>query len=248
MRIFNLKPSRTDYASSVYRQSHIDTPDELDLRKWDSPVEDQGDLGSCVAHSVTSAYELMLKESSPEEFVELSRLFLYYNARLLEEITEYDAGVAHIRNAIKAMRLFGLCKESLWTYDKRYNIQPSDDCYIEALPRRIPSYRILLNLPSIIESLSMGFPVVIGLEVFPGFSSLTKENSLLVDSPSPIASLGGHSLLIVGYSLPERYLLAKNSFGTKWGDGGYCKISFDYARKHMFESWNFEIPQKLYTN
>lgn len=39
---------------------------------------------------------------------------------------------------------------------------------------------------------------------------------------------GGHAVLLVGYD--ERGFLVKNSWGTGWGDGGYCVVSYDYHR------------------
>ena len=37
---------------------------------------------------------------------------------------------------------------------------------------------------------------------------------------------GGHAVTIVGYD--ERGFLVKNSWGTTWGDDGYCTVLFDY--------------------
>ena len=39
---------------------------------------------------------------------------------------------------------------------------------------------------------------------------------------------GGHAVLLVGYD--DRGFLAKNSWGTAWGDGGYFRITYDYHR------------------
>jgi|JRYL01.1.fsa_nt_gb hypothetical protein len=39
---------------------------------------------------------------------------------------------------------------------------------------------------------------------------------------------GGHAVLLVGYD--DRGFLAKNSWGTEWGDGGYFRIAYDYHR------------------
>lgn len=45
--------------------------------------------------------------------------------------------------------------------------------------------------------------------------------------PDPKNSLyGGHAVTLVGYD--DRGFLAKNSWGTTWGDQGYCTILFDY--------------------
>ncbi|MCA8947884.1 MAG: hypothetical protein KDE27_00180 [Planctomycetes bacterium] len=43
-----------------------------------------------------------------------------------------------------------------------------------------------------------------------------------------------HTVLLVGWD--ERGLLAKNSWGTGWGDGGYCRISWDYHRLYATET------------
>ncbi len=44
----------------------------------------------------------------------------------------------------------------------------------------------------------------------------------------PLKEYGGHAVLLVGYD--DRGFLAKNSWGTDWGDGGYFRISYDYHR------------------
>jgi hypothetical protein len=41
--------------------------------------------------------------------------------------------------------------------------------------------------------------------------------------------LGAHVVAIVGYNDKERYFIVKNSWGPKWGDNGYFKISYDDA-------------------
>ena len=51
----------------------------------------------------------------------------------------------------------------------------------------------------------------------------------------------GHAICIVGYDLTRKLFLIKNSFGTGWGDKGYCWMPFDYADRHVFERWVFRI-------
>ncbi len=38
---------------------------------------------------------------------------------------------------------------------------------------------------------------------------------------------GYHALLVVGYNDDEKCFKAKNSWGTVWGEGGYCRVSYD---------------------
>ncbi|MCR9248413.1 MAG: C1 family peptidase [bacterium] len=44
----------------------------------------------------------------------------------------------------------------------------------------------------------------------------------------------GHAVLLVGYD--DRGFLAKNSWGTGWGESGYCWITFDYHRLHAIQA------------
>ena len=95
------------------------------MRKWDSVIEDQGDLGSCVGNAITNAYELQVRYLYPDKFVELSRLFVYYNSRLFDNSVDEDVG-ATVRDGLKAAQIYGICSEKLWPYDiKKFKIKPT---------------------------------------------------------------------------------------------------------------------------
>jgi C1A family cysteine protease len=52
---------------------------------------------------------------------------------------------------------------------------------------------------------------------------------------NPLASRGGHAMLIVGYdrtSGPMPYFIVKNSWGTDIEHGGYYHFSYDYLRTY----------------
>ena len=56
-------------------------------------------------------------------------------------------------------------------------------------------------------------------------------------SGSPLPSVGGHAMLIVGYdksktTYPEEYFIVKNSWGTSCGQSGYIYLSYDYIRTY----------------
>ena len=73
---------------------------------------------------------------------------------------------------------------------------------------------------------------------------VSKEDPI-VPMPQPDeTALGGHSMSVVGYSLLSENFLCKNSFGTEWGDDGYCWLPFEYVRKYAFEKWCFDIPKQ----
>lgn len=242
MTEYSLRPSGSISNEFIYKHQGSILLQEVDLRSFDSPVKNQQNLGSCVPISIVSAYELLVNKTIPDHSVELSPLFLYYNSRIIEETVKQDSGVMHIKTALKVSKLCGLSRESLWKYEENqiFNV-PDDQAYIDALSRRIPSYKIIVSVDSILERLSNGFPVIIGMDVFEEFDSISKQDPNIKVPWRGAYSVGGHSVLVVGYSIPKQQFIIKNSFGTDWGDNGYAYVPFDYVKNYVFEAWSIDI-------
>ena len=49
------------------------------------------------------------------------------------------------------------------------------------------------------------------------------------------------AMLMVGYDLSKKQFLAQNSFGTSWGDGGFCWMPFNYIRQEVYDVWTFDL-------
>ena len=242
VRNFNVHQSPPDPRDWQYVAEPSQLPREVDLRAWDSPVEDQGTLGSCVSHALTSCYELMTKKKYPEKFIELSRLFSYYHTRFLEDSVNEDAGVIYLRNALKAGNKFGICSENFWVYDiDKFTVQPSPTAYMDACQRKISKYTALHTQEDALEALNSGYPIVIGMLIHESFMTITDKRPTMPMPDEYDYALGGHSVSIVGYSLPYQQFLIKNSFGPEWGENGYCWMPFEYFKNYVFEKWTFEI-------
>src|SRR6202042_2867797 len=90
-------------------------PESVDLRPGCPPVYDQGQLGSCTANPIAGAVEFdQIKQNLPSVFVP-SRLFIYYNERMMEGTVSQDSG-AQIRDGIKSIGKLGVCPEKEWPY------------------------------------------------------------------------------------------------------------------------------------
>lgn len=229
----------------IYRSNNSKTlRSSVDLRECDTLVEDQQSLGSCTSSALTSAYELMVKMNNPNDYVELSDLFVYYNARLTEGSVDRDAGI-YLRTGLEVMKRYGVCQESLWPYDlDKWDDKPSDEAYRDATKRRIKNYQRLLSTYYITEVLNDNKPVVFGIEVYDSFMELDDRISTVSFPSRKEKSQGGHAMCMIGYDLQKRLFLAKNSFGTDWGMKGYCWIPFDYIRQEGYDCWTFDItPQ-----
>jgi C1A family cysteine protease len=240
--IFNLRISSSDSRDFVYKQENETIREIVDISEFDSPVEDQENLGSCVAHAVTSAYENLIKQKYPEQYTELSKLYHYYHTRYIENTVTGDMGVIELRNAIKALHKYCICAEYCWPYNKyNYQLQPSPLAYSDAVQRTIVGYASLKSNQEILSALNDNSPVVVGFEVFSGFDKIDSSNPIVSMPGAMDYSLGGHSVCLVGYSIPENKFLAKNSFGQDWGNKGYFWIPFDYASTYFFDNWVFQI-------
>ena len=187
------------------------------------------------------AYELLTIKEFPEKFVDLSRLFVYYNTRILEETINEDSG-AYLRSGIKAVKTYGLCTEALWPYNiSKFTTKPSNESYEDAKYRNIKNYYRLDNNDKILDALNNDIPVVFGILVYESFDTLDNTNCILDVPPENESSIGGHAMVIVGYDLPKKLFLVRNSFGVDWCIDGYCWITFAYMTQELLDAWIFDI-------
>lgn len=183
----------------------------------------------------------MQNQAKADSYVDLSRLFIYYNARALTGAEREDAG-AYLRDALTAANKHGICTELLWPYRvKNFDTRPSEACYQDGQQRIITNYRKVPGVPTMLDALNDNRPVIFGITIYNGFDELKGKDSILRTPLNNDNDLGGHAMCMVGYDTNRQLFLAKNSFGTDWGDEGYCWIPFDYMRSEGYDMWTFDI-------
>ena len=124
-------PDRRDVMYGVVQPVPARLPSSADLRPVCSPVENQGQLGSCTGNAIAGAVEF-LERKDGVPFVNVSRLFIYYNERVIEHTIKSDAG-AMIRDGIKTVVKQGVCSEQAWPYViAKFRTKPPAACYREA--------------------------------------------------------------------------------------------------------------------
>lgn len=234
-------PDKLDPRDKLYRKiappRTEPLPDSVDLRSQMSPVEDQGQLGSCVWNSLVATLEF-LEIKQGEELVNLSRLFGYYNTRVIENDINEDNG-CQIRDGVKSLSDQGVCPEVLWPYDVEwFKVRPYKTCYDAAKKHVITSYHRLITLNDMLCCLADGFPFVFGIPVFESFESEEVAKTGIVPMPSHTEkNLGGHALCAVGYLREAQCFIVRNSWSEKWADRGYCYIPFDYLETMADDFW-----------
>lgn len=223
-------PDQRDLKMFLDIQYGANLPKFVDLRANCSPVADQGQLGSCTANAIGAAFEYdTIKQGESPFFA--SRLFIYYNERLLEHSVNQDSG-AIIRDGFKTINKYGVCSERTVPYNIiDFKKKPSKAAYKEALLHKSLEYRSLdnTNVNELLSCLASGYPFVFGFSVYDSFESDAVAHTGIVPMPSKDEQiLGGHAVMAVGYDLDKKVFIVRNSWGRTWGYHGYCYMPFDY--------------------
>ena len=216
------------YAAPVLARAAL--PHSIDLRPHCPPVYDQGQLGSCTANGIGALLQFArMKQRLTPNYV-ASRLFIYYNERVMEHSVESDSG-AQIRDGIKSVAKLGDCPENEWPYElARFADKPPARCYRDALQDRALSYqRLAQNLGQMKACLASGYPFVFGFTVYDSFESAQVAKSGTVPLPQADEhALGGHCVVAVGYDDARQRFIVRNSWGSGWGVGGHCSMPYAY--------------------
>lgn len=242
---YNVRQDPGDWRDLPYSYQRQPLRETVDLRNWCSEVENQKHLGSCTGQAVIGAYELLLNKEIPDKFINLSSLFVYYNARLIEDVVNEDVG-AYVRDAIKAVNKYGICSETVWPYIvENFSMSPSIGSYQDAKFRKIKNYFRISQFNDMLDALSKNIPVVFSMKVYESFDYL-EDGDTTIEMPktSETSPIGAHAMCFVGYDLKKQVLIARNSFGTHWCMDGYCYMPFQYARTEVMDSWVFDIDIK----
>jgi C1A family cysteine protease len=205
-------------------------PPKVDLRPNCPPIVDQGELGSCTANAIAGALQFEQMKQKLADIFPPSRLFIYYNERVIEHTVNEDAG-AMIRDGIKSVAKEGAPHETLWPYDiAKFKDKPSAAAYKDALKHPAILYqRLTQTLDQLKGCLAAGFPFVFGFTVYESFESQAVAKSGNVAMPkSKEKQIGGHAVLAVGYDDTSKRFIVRNSWGTSWGIAGYFTIPYAY--------------------
>lgn len=202
----------------------------IDFSHFVPKILDQDGIGACNAFAAVQAMHV-IRSQAGLPFVELSAGNLY--GRINGGV---DRG-STLGDAIQALMDTGVCKASTvpqlqwrrtswpssWKEEaKRFRILEAYDC---------PTFE------HIASAILYGFPVDFGIFVGGRFRPDPQTGWL----PDYVGGGGGHAMCGVGLAYDDRRgwgIVTANSWGERWGKGGFCIVPESYFRRNVFaDAW-----------
>jgi len=236
----------TPASSDTPVMQQVDEPERnqsVDLSPYCSPVENQGTIGSCTANAVLGAVEYLIRRQTGQ-LIDLSRLFLYYNARRMSDREDVDSGTS-MPHAMAAYMGQGACLEENWSYDHaRWSLKPPKAVYQEAM--LFSHYNMgSLQFGRVAANdmrkalLAAGLPIVFAMGVPDELMMKTGGRTGYMPPPKNGKwedPNGAHAMLIVGFDDQKRAWIVRNSWGTEWGVQGHVFIDYDVMEHYAFQT------------
>ena len=217
-KILTLYRSRLRAAANF--ETSGDVPESCDLREKNrvSDVRDQKDCGSCVAFGTIGAIEAtyMMQEDTDEE-IDLSEADLFFCAGSGQ--TSCETGW-QLLPALQAMQTQGVVDEDTYGYDPYH-----ESCRLRDGTERevsIKDYRRLTSIAEMQEWISTKGGLLTAFNVHEDFMYYRSGIYEYIEGQL----LAGHAVAIVGYDTKEECWICKNSWGGRWGEGGFFRIAF----------------------
>lgn len=232
--------------------------DDVDLRHLLPPIRSQI-ANNCCGHA-SAAAAIALAALDGQTIESPSVAFLYAIARLLGDppkkpgepkLTDWGCGLRYMFKGMSGRTLLdsrgmthglGLIAESLWPeVPETVNAVPPVDCFREGENATIESYSRIPDGAGTPDGLRAALRrhrcPTIAMVVDEKF----RDTGKAVYAAPGGTVLGGHAMLVVGYSKILDAFLLRNSWGADWfGDEGYAWISSSVAARLSFDKWVIE--------
>ncbi len=233
-------PDETAFSLSNHNEDLSDLPQFHDWRNYNgsnymTPVRNQGRCGSCVVFASIGALEAQFNIAN--NWPDLDMDFSEQHALACSAGT---CGGWVVGAASTYLQLSGVITESYFpyisgsigedlickTFSDANHFKTRGSQYVGLLTNMDYTHGIFEVIPvtkrKVIQALLKG-PMATSMRVFEDF--IGYSNGIYSHSTGKL--LGGHAVVIVGYSIPENYWIVKNSWGPDWGEAGYFRVSMD---------------------
>lgn len=219
------KPDVRDYTASA---TLSDFPDEFELKI--PKVKNQKNVGSCVAHALSTVVEYYNREESGK-YTQMSTGYIYGNRRL----TLYKGKGMYTKDAIKTVSKYGDVPHNLFPV----NVEVPDaiekfEATVDSIETegyffKFHEYFKLKNEVAIKTSLMENGPAIMAMK---WFDDINVVDGVMQTNCVTSYRTGGHCMVIYGWN--EKGWKVRNSWGRSWGDKGNVIIPYDIPLKEVW--------------
>ena len=242
------------------------SPDEF-IIPYFGKVKDQGDVGSCVAHSLAEhketmefiqciqskykyekksdvirdlANSLILTDDDLSMYKDFSVGFIYGN-RCVDTGEDPEGMIP--RDALKELSVYGNVHAADFPENEEYNVvhrlveERKADLFPIAERYRITTYARLHTIEDAKLALMSLGPVTLGIPVYSSFEDVGADGVVPMPNKSTEEFCGYHEVTIFGWRKDNTFKVL-NHWGDSWGDKGWCYIPFDFIKSENAEMWS----------
>jgi hypothetical protein len=202
-------------------------PPRVDLSRFFPSPGSQGRQGSCVGWAVgyaaRSYYAQSVERRPSGNAAHIPSPAYIYNA-IKDPLKSCDSG-SRIADALDLLKSGAISLERV-PYDASLCTPPSRQLRATATDFRIGSW-LTVNpdrLDQIKAELAQRNPVVFGMMTRPTFHKLRGATIYRSSSEQPN---GSHAMVVVGYDDTRQAFRVINSWGGRWGEGGFGWVGYD---------------------
>ena len=242
---YGLLPSKKDHrdfglSGKFYFTATL--PAKTDNLAFMGPVLNQGQQGSCTAHSEAADREylhwktlsdLFSHSPAPTAYGMFSPSFTYYQERKIDNSLDQGDCGSQIRTSCKVGQLYGNCLRSEMPYnDQDCSTAPTSGQLSDALKFPTGSYHAVPLVDDMKHCIASGYNLKYGFNVYESFESdQMAKTGIWSPDVNNEQVIGGHAVLGIGYddSVNGGSFLVRNSWGGDWGYKGNFWLRYQDA-------------------
>jgi hypothetical protein len=230
-------------------------PSTVDLSPMIPPVRSQGGQGSCVAWATTYYMKsYMEKKQHGYDYADYSTVMS--PAFVFNQIKVSCSLGSCIENALYLLKTKGTSTWLDFPYDQgNCSLLPPSSQFTLALthknarsfiigPETTIEGQIYSRLDIIKNLIFLENPVIIAMKTDLNFAHAAPRNNdnvYIYNSYDMAQDYGNHAMLIVGYDDDLQAFKVVNSWGSAWGNEGYCWISYNFFKSFPDPDFQFGV-------
>jgi len=201
---------------------------DIDGVDYTTPIKDQSPAPTCEAYGLVASLETKMQYDSKEIFnPDLSECHLYFYAG-----GTVEAGYVNLMDAADYLINIGVPDEGCFPDPHRAFDYPFES--LEGWENRTVKIQEWGWVDKDVEVMKSALiehgPLIVCLSVYNDFFYYKGG----VYTHTWGIRVGGHVVTIVGYNDSEQCWIVKNSWGVKWGENGWFRLSYD---ADLFAQW-----------